>query len=134
VLANAAQFRNVTGRKTDVNDAIPACAGVGLYRALAVKWRSVATVATRWIDCRQFLEVEFDDVGSLSAGAELSRFGADYPAKHGIPLVGGPRRRLRRPSVSALEEGAGLVLRVRWDVVGAAWHGAEPVAVPSSSE
>jgi hypothetical protein len=112
----------------------PACAGAGLYGALAVERRSVAAVTTWWIDCRQFLEVEFDDVCSLSAGAELSRFGADYPAKHGIPLAGGPRWRLRRPSVSALEQGAGLVLRVRWDAVGAAWHGAEPVAVPSSSE
>jgi hypothetical protein len=105
VLANAAEFRDVPGRKTDVNDAIPACAGAGLYGALAVKRRSVVAVTTWWIDCRQFLEVEFDDVCSLSAGAELSRFGADYPAKHGIPLAGGPRWRLRRPSVSALEQG-----------------------------
>jgi transposase len=29
VLANAAHVKNVPGRKTDVNDATPACAGAG---------------------------------------------------------------------------------------------------------
>src|SRR5262249_49808671 len=49
---------------------------------------------------------------------------ADYPAKHGIPLASGPGWRLRRPSVLAVERGAGLVLRVRRAVVGAASRGA----------
>ena len=58
---------------------------------------------------------------------------ADYPAKHGIALASGPGWRLRRPSVPVVEQGAGLVLPVRRDVVGAAWHGAELAALPSSS-
>src|SRR5215467_2946980 len=48
---------------------------------------------------------------------------ADYPANHGIPLAAGPRWRARRPSVPAVEQDAGLMVRVKRDADDAAGRG-----------
>ena len=108
--------------------------GAGLYGALVVKGnisldhsrvvgRPPATPqgrVRRWsVACRRALS--FRDSA------------ADYPANHGIPLAGGPRWRLRRPSVPAVEQGAGLVPRVKRDAAGAAGCGGGLAAPLSSS-
>ena len=109
--------------------------GSGLYGALAVKRLSVSRGRNHVGD--RLPPSPRGRVRRLSVACRpapsFRDLAADYPAKHGIPLASGPRWRLRRSSVPAVEQGAGLVLRVRREVVRAAWHGAELAAVPSSS-
>ena len=109
--------------------------GSGLYGAVAVKRPSVSRGRNHVVD--RLPPTPQGRVRRLSVACRptpsFRGSAADYPAKHGIPLAGGPGWRLRRPSVPAVEHGAGLVLRVRRDVVGAAGHGAGLAALPSSS-
>jgi hypothetical protein len=93
-----------------------ACMGLWLSRG----HRSVAAVTTWWIDCRQLLEVEFDDGLQLVGQRRAFEIWRQIIQPSTVFPLQRTRWRLRRPSVSAVEQGAGLVLRVRRDVVGAA--------------
>ena len=87
--------------------------GSGLYGAVAVKRPSVSRGRNHVVD--RLPPTPQGRVRRLSVACRptpsFRGSAADYPAKHGIPLAGGPGWRLRRPSVPAVEQGAGLVLR-----------------------
>ena len=103
----------------------PAFAGAGLYGALVVKG-DISLDRNRVVGRLPATPRGRDRRWSVACRPALSfrDSAADYPANHGILLAGGPRRRLRRPSVPAVEQHAGLVPRVKRDVAGAAGRGA----------
>ena len=108
--------------------------GAGLYGALVVKG-DISRDHNRVVGRPPATPRGRDRRWSVACRPALSfrDSAADYPANHGIPLADGPRWRLPRPSVPAVEQDAELAPRVKRVAADVAERGAGLAVRLSSS-